>query len=73
MKQLGMDDALVATFAVIDWSKNKLTLAPTTAAFTGDASTGWTLAIDQTSPVIAFLKAHRTDKVYMAVSYAAAP
>ena len=70
VKRLGIDDAITATFAAIDWSKNKLTLAPVALPFTGNAATGWTLVVDNTSPVFAFLKAHRTGKVYMAVSYA---
>lgn len=70
VKRLGMDDHLVATFAVIDWAKHKLALAPVAVTLDGDAAAGWTLAIDPASPVFAFLKAHRGDKVYMAVSYA---
>ena len=69
VKRLGMDDALLATFGVIDWNKNKLTIAPAAVALTGDAAGGWTLATDQTSPVFPFLKKNRTGKVYMAVSY----
>jgi hypothetical protein len=69
---LGMDDALVATFGVIDWTKHKLTIAPATVALAGDAVGGWTLLVDQASPVFAFLKKHRTKKVYMAVSYSMA-
>jgi hypothetical protein len=69
VKRLGIDDAIVATFAVIDWTKNKLTVAPATVAFVGDAQAGWTMAIDQGSPVFAFLKKYKASKVYMAVSY----
>lgn len=70
--RLGMDDALSAAFAVIDWDKNRLTLAPASVAFAGTAENGWTLSIDQTSPVFAFLKRHRGATVYMAVSFAMA-
>ena len=53
---LGMDDQIVATFAVIDAVKHKLSVAPTSLTFTGDAASGWTLTIDQQAPVFAFLK-----------------
>jgi hypothetical protein len=69
LKRLGMSDTLVATFGVIDWSKNKLTIAPATVALTGDADTGWTLSVDENSPVFAFLKKNRANKMYMAISY----
>jgi hypothetical protein len=36
----------------------------------GDAAGGWTLAIDDDSPVFAFLTKNRPGRVYMAVSYA---
>jgi hypothetical protein len=72
VNRLGMDDALTAMFAVIDWKKSKLTVAPATVAFTGESKTGWTLTIDQASPVFAFLKKNKASKVHMAVSYAAA-
>jgi hypothetical protein len=68
-KRLGMSDALVATFGAIDWTKNKLTIAPATVPLAGDAAGGWTLAIDEDSPVFAFLTKNRPGKVYMAVSY----
>jgi hypothetical protein len=71
VKRLGMDDALVATFAVIDWMKGKLTVAPAVVNFAGDAQAGWTMDIDQTSPVFAFLKKYKDGKVYTAVSYRA--
>ncbi|NHZ94215.1 hypothetical protein [Massilia sp. CCM 8734] len=71
VKRLGMDDTIRARFAVIDWSKDKLTLAPTPVDFAGDAAGGWTLSIDQASPVFAFVKTNQARKVYMAVSYAA--
>ncbi len=72
--RLGMDDALVATFAVIDWKKNKLTIAPATVALAGPDPTGaWTLAVDQaTQPVFGFLRKNSAATVYMAVSYMAA-
>jgi hypothetical protein len=71
-RRLGMDDALVATFGAIDWNKSKLTIAPATVAFGGDAAAGWTVDVDQASPVFPFLKKNRFGKVYMAVSYAMA-
>jgi hypothetical protein len=71
--RLGMDDTLVATFAVIDWKKNKLTIAPATVPLAVPNGTGgWTLSVDQASPVFGFLKKNREAKVYMAVSYMAA-
>jgi hypothetical protein len=70
VKRLGMDDSIRATFTVIDWTKNKLTLAPGAVDFTGDAASGWHLTIDQNSPVFAFLKKNKAATVYMAVSYA---
>jgi hypothetical protein len=71
VKRLGMEDQLIATFAVVDWKKNKLTISPANVALTGDAAGGWTLAVDQTTaPVFAFLKKNRAAKVYMAISYA---
>ncbi len=69
VKPLGIDDAVNATFAVIDWKKNKLTIAPAALALTGDAQTGWTLTVDQTSDVFPFLKKNMASKIYMAVSY----
>ncbi len=70
VKPLGMDDALKATFACIDWKKNRLTLAPQQIDFTGDEINGWSLTIDKDSPVFAFLKKNKMNKVYMAVVYA---
>ena len=64
-----MDDTLVATFAVIDWAKNKLTIAPATVALTATRQRAGPSAVAQASPVFAFLKKHRASKVYMAVSY----
>lgn len=69
VKPLGMEDALTATFAAIDWNKNRLTLAPQTVNLAGDAETGWTLNINNASPVFPFLKKYRNGKVYMAVNY----
>lgn len=72
VEPLGMDDALSATFAVIDWKKNRLTLAPANVDFAGTAEEGWTLRIDETSPVFSFLKRHMGATVYMPVSFAVA-
>jgi hypothetical protein len=71
LERLGMDDGIVATFAVIDGDKKKLSLAPSAVPFDGDAANGWTLSIDNGSPVFAFLKKHSADNVHMGVSYAA--
>ena len=70
VERLGMDDGIVATFAVIDRAKRKLSLAPAAVPFSGDADGGWTLTIDDDSPVFAFLKKHRNANVHMTVSYA---
>jgi hypothetical protein len=70
VKRLGIDDTIVATFAVVDRAKNKLALAPAAVPFAGDAANGWTLTIDDTSPVFPFLKKHRDAKVHMTVSFA---
>jgi hypothetical protein len=74
LKKTGMDDALVATFSVIDFDKGKLTLAPAVQALTGDAEAGWTLNVTQGSPVFQFLKKQAVAgvTVHMSVSYAAA-
>ncbi|MBC7826535.1 MAG: toxin [Chitinophagaceae bacterium] len=69
-KPLGMDDLLKATFGSIDWKKNRLTLAPQQVDFTGDEATGWSLVIDKDSPVFAFLKKNKLNKVHMGVVYA---
>ncbi len=73
VSRLGMDDQVVATFAVIDWQKNKLTIAPAKVALTApNGAAGRTLTVDQTStPVFSFLKKNRDARVYMAVSYMA--
>jgi hypothetical protein len=71
VERLGMDDALVATFAVIDWNKGKLTLAPSTVTLDGDPESGWKLDVAQGDAVFSFLKKNVTSTVYMAVSYAA--
>jgi hypothetical protein len=74
LKKTGMDDALVATFSVIDFAKGKLTLAPTVQALAGDAEAGWTLDVTQDSTVFPFLKKYAAAgaTVHMSVSYAAA-
>jgi hypothetical protein len=66
---LGMDDAITATFAIIDAAKHKLSVAPAALAFAGDAQNGWTLVIDQTSPVFAFFKKYLTKTIYMTITY----
>ena len=66
-----MEDALVATFAVIDWKKGKLTLAPSTVTLDGDAESGWSLELAQGDAIFPFLKKNLTSTVHMAVSYAA--
>jgi hypothetical protein len=71
LQRLGMDDQIVATFAVTDRAKRKLVVAPATVDFAGDAENGWTLSIGQASPVFAFLKKYMAENVSMAVSYAA--
>ncbi|MFC7448963.1 toxin [Rhodococcus daqingensis] len=71
VRRLGMEDQIVATFAVTDRAKRKLVLAPAAVPLTGDAAEGWNLTIDNTSPVFLFLKKHRTEKVNMTVSYTA--
>ena len=69
VKPLGMDDAVEATFAVLDTKKKKLTVAPGVVALDGTAAAGWTLSVDQASPVFAFLKKNRDAKVYMTIAY----
>jgi hypothetical protein len=69
---LGMSDDITATFAVIDKAKHKLSVAPAALQFVGDATNGWTLTIDQNSPVFAFLKKYRTEVVHMTISYMSA-
>jgi hypothetical protein len=70
VKRLGIDDAIVATFAVVDGAKSKLSLAPAAVPFAGDAASGWTLTIDDTSPVFPFLEKYIGARVHMTVSYA---
>jgi hypothetical protein len=70
VRRLGIGDDLVATFAVTDLAKRKLVLAPATVPFTGDATAGWALTINNASPVFPFLKKHAASKVSMTVSYA---
>jgi hypothetical protein len=69
----GMDDALTATFSIIDVKKGKLTLAPAVLSLAGDADNGWTVSVGQGDPVFAFLKKYAANgaKVYMSVSYSA--
>jgi transposase-like protein len=43
--------------------------APAALPLVGDAANGWTLTIDQSSPVFAFLKKYRTGTVHMTISY----
>jgi hypothetical protein len=69
VRTVGMSDQIVATFAVIDAAKHKLSVAPASLPFTGDAASGWTLTIDQLSPVFAFLKKYRASTVHMTISY----
>jgi len=71
LRRLGMDDEIVATFAVTDPAKRKLVVAPAALPFTGDPANGWTLTIGQGSPVFAFLKKYMAENVAMTVSYAA--
>src|ERR1700716_3434177 len=66
---MGMDDTLVATLAVIDWTKHKLALAPATVTLAGDAAAGWTMHVGQGAAVFPFLKKYKDRKVYVAVSY----
>ena len=74
LRHTGMDDALVATFSVIDFVKGKLTLAPATLTLAGDADAGWTVDVSQGDAVFAFLKKYAGlgAKVNMSVSYATA-
>ncbi|HEY3437352.1 MAG TPA: hypothetical protein VGK35_06665 [Actinotalea sp.] len=69
----GMDDALVATFSVIDFVKGKLTLAPAVLTLPGNAKDGWTVDVAQGAAVFAFLKKYAAAgaTVYMSVSYSA--
>jgi hypothetical protein len=71
VKPLGMEDAITATFTVIDWKKQKLTIAPSaTTPKSGSAEAGWSFSEDQSSTVFAFLKKNVANKVYVAISYA---
>jgi hypothetical protein len=72
---LGVDDVLTARFAVIDFARYEVMLAPTTVTVAGDAAaTGWTLDVGSEATVFAFLKQHAPAGagVYMSASYAAA-
>lgn len=74
LTKTGMDDALVATFSVIDVARSKLTLAPATLTLDGNADDGWTVDVAQGAPVFAFLKKHAAAgaTVHMSVSYSTA-
>ena len=71
VNRLGMADELVATFAVTDRDRRKLSLAPAAVELAGDAAGGWTLSVDDASPVFPFLKRHAAGHVMMTVSFAA--
>jgi hypothetical protein len=71
VKRLGMDDQLIATFAVVDQNKHKLSIAPSTVTLAGDATNGWTLNIDQNAAVFPFLKKYKSAIVHMAIAYVA--
>jgi len=73
VRTLGMEDQIVATFAVIDASKHKLSVAPAALPLAGDAANGWTLTVDQSSPVFAFLKKYRAGTMHMTISYMSSP
>lgn len=71
VSKIGMVDPLVASFAILDFTKNKVSLAPATVTLDPDGNGGWTTSIAQASPVFAFLNNHKGQKVYMSVSYTA--
>ena len=54
-------DAVLATFAVVDEAKHKLSIAPAAVAFDGDAENGWTLTIDDAESTITTPIRHRID------------
>lgn len=70
LQRLGMDDEIVATFAVTDRAKGKLVVAPAAVTLAGDAESGWRLEIDSASPVFTFLKRYMRENVSMTVSFA---
>lgn len=73
-QRAGLADELVAVFAVIDWDKRRVALAPAKVDLSGSAAAGWTLDVAQGSPVFGFLKKQAAVPgalVHMAVSYAA--
>ncbi|MGE3287480.1 MAG: hypothetical protein AB7J32_15445 [Pseudonocardia sp.] len=74
LDRTGMDDALSASFFVVDRERSTLVVAPAAVPLVGTASDGWTLEVDETTaaPVFAFLKKHRAAQVSMALAYAAA-
>ena len=71
VKRPGMDEQLIAAFAVIDWDNGKLTVASETVEFVADAQAGsWSMTIDDGSQeIFGFLKKYLESKVYLAVSY----
>jgi hypothetical protein len=72
VQRLGMDVQLIATFATIDWTGNKLAVAASTVEFDVDSQAGgWTITIDDASTdvVFRFLEKYSDKKIYMAVSY----
>ncbi len=73
-KPLGMEDTLTATFCSIDREKKRLTIATENINFVGDADTGWSLTIDNTTAVpFNFLNKIKTENrsAYVAISYLA--
>ncbi|WP_299518803.1 hypothetical protein [uncultured Serinicoccus sp.] len=72
-RRVGLDDGLAATFAVSDIDRSRLTVAPAPVQLAGDADSGWTLDVDQTSPVFGFLKAHANEDVQVNVDYRVSP
>jgi hypothetical protein len=69
-KKMTMGTEPEAMFCRIDWTQNKLTVAPVKIAFIGDEANGWTLTIDQGSvPLFGFLKNNMANRVYMALHY----
>ena len=73
-KRLGMDDALVAKFAEIDFATNRLSVSPPKDLI-GTPDAGWTLEIKTPdgSGVFSYLKKNIDSRVYMMLAYRAAP